>query len=244
MKYLLLLTLASAMWAQQLTLNGSTSTVTQPGAAPVTVTVGFTDATPSAGIAAMQWGWSGTPTFSPLTPIATAFPAPGAPVTTLMSKTLLCVPAGCTLAGTDGVNTAANSPGVTILQGPAATTINANTLGISTPVATFTITPPTTAGIYTLTLVNPLAVDPNGAKITIGAPPTFTLTVVGAAVIGDLNGDGVVNNADIVISIAAALNSLVNPAATCPAVDDLDGDGKCTVADVEMVIKAAGGVAH
>lgn len=142
----------------------------------------------------------------------------------------LAVPTGTTVvwAGTPGDTTlnksltcnATASPQVCILAGLNDTAIP------SGPLATATITfPAGTRGTQTLTLSSDLAASLAGDSIAVaGASATEA-----ALSPFDLNGDGSVNNADLLIAIGQALG--INPCTTA----DFNGDGVCNVDDLVLL---------
>jgi|HubBroStandDraft_2_1064218.scaffolds.fasta_scaffold21502_2 DNA-binding CsgD family transcriptional regulator len=94
-------------------------------------------------------------------------------------------------------------------------------------VAQLTFTAPATG--VTITLSNTLGADITGSSVAITAGAPLVLSVLSPC---DLNGDGVVNLADVQIVLTAALTTT----ATTP---DLNGDGKVNVIDVQRVVDAA-----
>lgn len=85
--------------------------------------------------------------------------------------------------------------------------------------------------------VSALLRDAAGARFASVTPAIGAYTGAAAAVVPpanscDLNGDNVVNDADVQIAISAALGKT-----SCGSAD-LDGDGRCTVVDVQRVINA------
>lgn len=72
--------------------------------------------------------------------------------------------------------------------------------------------------------------------IPVTAGPSSTLTITTGPVPDDLNGDGVVNAADVTI----AVNQTIGTAACNTA--DVNGDSACNIIDVMTVIRAALGL--
>ena len=79
------------------------------------------------------------------------------------------------------------------------------------------------------TMVN-VVTDSNGHKATC----SFSVTVTGASVLGDVNMDGVVNITDATCLIQIILGSVLNNYDMAAA--DLNGDGKVNVSDATMMI--------
>lgn len=227
----LLIIVISCLRAQQITASFSATSVKQPGAAPITLTVGFQDAPTASNTATLSWNWSGN-----LTPTLALIPAPGTQGNAQNDnyKDLACSPTGCVLVGGGILPGAA---GITVTPGKLVTVPEASPLGTGN-FATFTIVPPTAAGTYSLSLMATKAGSATGALITVSAPPTLTLTVT-APITGDVNGDGVIDANDL----TAELLTILVPS-TCSATFDLDGDGLCTVADLQKIINVIPGATH
>lgn len=122
--------------------------------------------------------------------------------------------------------------GATCLMIGSGSTLNASPLA-SGPLATFPITIATgsQSGPLTVALSNVTATSVSGTSVSLNAP-SLTLSVA-APLVGDLNGDGVVNAADVASAQSQALG--FTPCTT----GDVNGDGKCNVIDVQLVINAA-----
>jgi hypothetical protein len=198
--------------AQSLSLSVSPASVYAGSSTPVTASITFTDASPTANIAG--FGWTLTlPTG--LTAGAGTVGAQG----TAAQKVLTSNGALSILIGSDG--TGSSFP---LNQ-------NAFTSGI---VATFPITVSTssTPGQVNLTLTNVAAASAPGAAVTITATGA-TLTILDQY---DLNGDGTVNSADVLIMLTDFLSS------SCTGQAGKVGDGKCGISDVELEIRAALGL--
>ncbi len=199
--------LCGAAFAQSIALSVSPASVPAGGTATLTLT--YTDASPSANLAGLEW------TFAPPTGATQGTLAPGA-ATTAAAKVISCGTAACIDAGT----------------GP---TLNANVIA-SGVLATIpiTVTAGTGAGPLSLALTGVQGATSAGlvAAVTTTAA---TLTVLSKY---DLNGDGVVNSADVQIMLGEAETG------TCTAPSTGVGDGKCDVSDVVLEILASLGVIH
>jgi hypothetical protein len=96
---------------------------------------------------------------------------------------------------------------------------------------TFAVPTGTTPGSATVALTGPLAANGAGASVPITVGGTLTLTILAPA---DLNGDGVINSVDLLISV----NQIVGITPCTSA--DLNADGKCDLLDAMVLLKAAG----
>lgn len=91
---------------------------------------------------------------------------------------------------------------------------------------------PGTLTVSSVAPLPPLSVDLSANVIaTVGGSTTIPF-----AVVGDLNGDGKVDSADLLISMQQAVGT-----APCGSAD-LNGDGKCDLVDVQLLVKAALGL--
>lgn len=208
-RVLLALSALSALSAQSLTLSLSPASL-QAGQS-TTLTISYTDATPSSNTAAIEWALS-----LPAGITAGSYSA-GSALTTA-GKLINCGPSACVAAG-DGA------------------TLN-DTVIASGPIATvpLTVTSTTAPGTLTVTLTSLLgatATNPSTVTLTVNSP---TVTVLSRY---DLNGDGLVNAADVTIMLNEVIGS-----ATCSGQSLNVGDGKCDVEDLEFEILAALGIIH
>jgi len=124
---------------------------------------------------------------------------------------------------------------MTATASAATATINNNPIP-SGSVATFplTVAAGTAPGSYPLTLTPVLGASQAGLLVAMTATGA-NLVVLSKY---DLNGDGLVNSADITIARDQATG-----AAPCTT-GDVNGDGKCNVVDVTLEILAALGIIH
>jgi hypothetical protein len=117
-------------------------------------------------------------------------------------------------------------------------TLNNTPIG-SGVIATIPITVPasTAPGVYGASLTSLLGASTAVPTTSITIPKASgNITVV--ASIYDLNGDGVVNAADVQLMLSQ------NLAGTCVAPASGVGDGKCGLVDVQLEILAALGLVH
>ncbi len=105
--------------------------------------------------------------------------------------------------------------------------VGLNTTTITTGiVATAALTfAPTLRGAQTFTISSPLSASATGSALTTTGS-AITVTVLSPY---DLNGDGVVNNADLLIAIGQALG--MSPCTTA----DFNGDGVCNIQDLVLL---------
>jgi len=104
-------------------------------------------------------------------------------------------------------------------------------------VATYTVHLPATAspGTATIGLSNLLGASAAGAAVPITAGAAYSFTIADRR---DLNGDGVVNTADVTVMQNEVIAAQANPAA---CVDDQNGDGACNLLDLlAVLLKALG----
>lgn len=165
-RFLLLFFPVTLLAAQSLNLSVNPTTVRAGGTATLTLT--FTDGTPSASIAGLQWTLGVPASITPGTVTSGA-------ASTAAAKVITCGPAACLAAGTGA-------------------TLNANAFGGGV-VSTYplTVAVGTAPGSLAISLSNVVAADSNGMAVltlTAGA----TLTVLSRY---DVTGDGLVNSADV-----------------------------------------------
>jgi hypothetical protein len=206
---LLLVLLGGAASAQSVALSVSPASVLQGGSATLTLT--YADAVPTANLAGIQW------TLTLPMGVTAGAPAMGA-AGTAAGKVLSC---------------GAAAPVICILIGDG-TPLNQTAIG-SGVLATVPLTVAASAfGTLTLSLSGTLGATAPGLAAAVSA------TSAALAVISkyDLNGDGMVNSADVAIMLSDA------EAGTCTGAAVGVGDGKCGLADVELEILAALGVIH
>jgi Dockerin type I domain len=91
--------------------------------------------------------------------------------------------------------------------------------------------PPGAGGNITIITSNTVTASLAGVAIPTTANPPVAVSVLGGC---DINGDGVVNAADVALELNGVL-------AIPPAANDLNKDGKTDVVDVQIVINAASG---
>lgn len=206
--FLAIVLLAPLAFSQSVTLSVSPASL-QSGTA--TLTASFTDSSPSAGMAGVQW------VLSLPSGITAALPAAGA-ATTAAAKIITCGTALCVDIG--------SAP-------PNETQINSGVL-FTVPLTVSGATP----GANAITLTSLLGVSgtggTNASTINLSVNPA-TLTILS---VYDLNGDGIVNGADVGIMLLDLVNR------TCTGQAASVGDGKCDLQAVELEIKAALGVIH
>lgn len=182
MRFAAFLLTASLCLAQSVGLSLSGSTV--PGS-QATLTLTYTDASPSAGMAGLEWSVT-TPSG-----ITAGAPTIGA-AATAANKVLSCGAGNnpCILAGTG-------------------TTPN-DTAIVSGVLATVPLTIPATqpVGTGTVSLSGLTAVNAGGSAVTLTSN-TVTISILSPF---DLNADGAVNGADIAIMLQAALG--IQPCST------------------------------
>ena len=131
-------------------------------------------------------------------------------------------------AAQKSINCAGSSTGNTCLLA------GLNTLAMSPGVvATYTTTLPTTPGLYVLTLSGTLGAQTNGAALAVAAGSPFSIAVLSRY---DLNGDGVINAADLALAEVQALGQ--SPCTTA----DFNADGKCDITDVQLLVAASQGL--
>lgn len=198
--------------AQSVTLTVSPANVAPGGTAVLTLT--FTDTSSGSSMAGAQW------TLTPPTGVTLAAPALGA-ASTAASKVIQC--------GSGVFAALCLDAGI----GP---TLNANVIGAGV-LATYTVTvsATATAGPIPFGLTGLL-----GANSTSGSAIAITTTGASLTVTSkyDLNGDGVVNSADVQIMVADYLTQ------TCTGAAAAVGDGKCDITAILQEILAATGVIH
>lgn len=195
--------------AQSIGVSVSPAQVSPGGSAVVTLT--YADSVPSAGIAGLQW------TFTLPAGLTAGTDAPGA-ATTAAAKVISCGPTGiCIDAGTGATLNA------TVITSGVLATIPVTVAATATP------------GADSLALSGVMGASAAGLLVTVTAAPA-TLTVLFSKY--DLNQDGLVNGADVLLSLNQADG-------TAPCTNaDVDGTGKCEVADVILEVLAALGVIH
>ena len=181
----------------------------QPGAT-ATVTFTWTDAATSINLAAIQW----TPAFP--SAVSQGAAALGS-VSTATNKVLSCGPAACVLAGTGATLNATVMPSGTLITLPV------------------TVAAGTAPGALSLALSGVQGASSAGLAVAI-TTAAATLTILS---LYDLNGDGVVNSADVQIMLSADEGK-----SGCVAPLTGVGDGKCDASDVVLEILAALGVIH
>jgi hypothetical protein len=156
-----------------------------PGSTP-TLSITFTDASPSANISAFEW------TLSLPAGFTAGAPTQG-PVSTAGQKVLTCSGLVCVDVGSDGGTVALN-----------------NTAYGSGVVATVPLTISTSAATGSASISAALvAVNAGGSVVTVPTPAPVTFAVLS---IYDLTGDGVVNASDV----AAAIQELLAGQCTSP----------------------------
>lgn len=204
MRFAAFLLCASLALAQSIDLSFSGSTT--PGSS-ATLSLTFTDASPSANIAGLEWG------LTLPTGITAGVPVLGA-AGTAAAKAVNCGTGNtpCILAGTGSpLNDTAIASGVLV------------TVPLSIP-----LTQPVGSG--TVALSNLTAVNSGGSAVSITSS-SATLQILSPF---DLNADGQVNAADVLIMLNAVLG--IQP---CAGLDLGVGDKKCTLHDLELEIEAA-----
>ena len=114
--------------------------------------------------------------------------------------------------------------------------MNTTAIGNGT-VAVYSLAVPSTAtlGANPIPLSGLVAVNAAGGSLAITPGATYSILVLAKQ---DINGDGVVDNADVQLMIDQVRAARTNPAA---CVDDMNADGKCDLVDVfNVVLKALG----
>ena len=173
------------------------------------VTITISAPTAISGLSAIQWNATITGT----TPAATIGAYTISSVDSAASKLLQCNTTACVAYGNNQN---------TIPAGPIATVVLNAPPGLTSGTITFTVTAvqgsSITGQVIAFTAAGPLAI------------PIQSLF--------DLNGDGVVNSADLAIELTAVLQGILSnnpgtPAAPCAF--DVNGDGACNVQDVQLV---------
>jgi len=102
-------------------------------------------------------------------------------------------------------------------------------------VASVTLASSLNASPVAVTLANPVEADAGANSLPVTIPnPTLSLSIKNAC---DVNGDGIVSQADLVVVVAQAITK-INAVAT-----DLNRDGKTDVLDAQIVATAATGPA-
>lgn len=189
-------------------LNLSVAPASVQAGQPATLTITFADSSGGSSTSGMQWT-----AVAPNTTIGTT--AAGA-AATAAGKTAVCNLATCLVV----------SP---------LSPLNNNVIGNGV-VATVPITVPsgTAPGNIALSLSGIFAANTTGSAVSIASAPVNLLVLSKY----DLNGDGVVNSADVQIAEAQADGSQ-----QCTD-GDVNGDGKCNVEDVVLEILAALGIIH
>ena len=220
MKIILALLCSALGWAQSVALSVSPAGVLPGGTA--TVSLAYTDPTPTANLAGLQWQLN--------LPSALSLGVP--PLITAIGVA----------AAAGKVITTNPANGYTILVGsgcPSCTPpIALNTSAIQSGlVANVTVSVATTAAAGPLTIafgtgLPLLGADINGSAVALTGS-SVTLNVISKY---DINGDGVVNAADVLAALSIALR-IGNGTCSVPFVTV--GDGKCNISDVLMVVRAA-----
>ncbi len=97
----------------------------------------------------------------------------------------------------------------------------------------YTDTPITAAGTYTLVIgdYNIYHMDMTTWETEYLAPCTFTYTISGSSLLGDVDGDGTVDVADATSVVGMILDNT-----TITTAGDVDGDGTVDVADVTVIV--------
>ena len=97
----------------------------------------------------------------------------------------------------------------------------------------YTDTPITAAGTYTLVIgdYNIYHMDMTTYEYEYLAPCTFTYTIGGSSLLGDVDGDGTVDVADATSVVGMILDNT-----TITTAGDVDGDGTVDVADVTVIV--------
>jgi hypothetical protein len=211
-KTILFVLFAAYSAAQSISLSVAPAMVSESGGS-ATLTLTFADAVPTANVAGLEWTLT-------LPAGVTAGAATIGAASMAAGKVLTCgttVPPICVLIG-DGttLNEAAIASGVLATM--------PLTVAASTVPGSLSILPRAVLG----------TTGP-GMAVSIAAS-TINLVVDSEY---DLNGDGVVNAADVAIMASEADGS-----STCSAPSTGVGDGKCGLIDVELEILAALGVIH
>lgn len=179
-----------------------------PGSAAV-LTISFADAAPSVNLAGVQW--------------------------TLTLPAALGSGAG-TLSGAAAATKVLTCNGLTCIAAGSGTPLNATPLASGALVTIpLTVSPAPALGAASIALSAVLGANATGIPVAMTASPV-TFTVLPSKY--DLNGDGVINNADVTLALSQA------DGVTACSSADVNGDGKCNVADVVLVILASLGIIH
>jgi DNA-binding CsgD family transcriptional regulator len=202
---------AGLSYSQSLTLAVSPTSVPPGGTA--TLSIGFTDAAPSANIAGIQWLVQNSGVLNLGAPAIGAAGLAAGKILTCAATNLNCLMIG---SGSP-LNTTALASGV-----------------IAT--VPITVPPGTSLGTVPISFSGGTTASTTGAAVQINAAASITLTV--GCSIYDLNCDGTVNVADVLLGINQVL------AGICTGSFVAVGSGKCQLSDVELVIEAALGQIH
>jgi hypothetical protein len=119
-----------------------------------------------------------------------------------------------------------------ILYGMNNTVVGSGTLAVynvSIPVSA-------SAGPAAFSLSELLGASPSGTPVTLSPGPVYN---VGVLALQDINGDGKVDRADVLLMFQQMVASRTNPAA---CLNDQNGDGHCDLFDVVIVILKAIGI--
>jgi len=174
-----------------------------------------------------------TPTVSPTSVVAgkpstlTLTYAPGATPAAAVQWSFVAPTGGA--IGTWTAGAASTAAGKTVTCGSIVCVdygLNQNVLGAGA-LASVTVTPPSTArGPLTLTIAAPLSADAQGNALSTTA---VTVTLIALSPF-DLNGDGKVDAADLIIAVNQVIG--LQPCTTA----DFNGDGVCNVQDLVLLI--------
>jgi hypothetical protein len=210
-KLLLFLLALPLMCAQSVTVSVSPASISSAGGT-ATLTLTFADASPSVNMAGVQW------TLTPPSGATIGTPAAGAASTGKViscgtgSFAALCVDAG---TGTT-LNAMAMSSGILA----------------TLPV---TIAAGVTSGPLSFALTGLLGANTAGSAVTL----TTTAAILTITSKYDLNGDGLVNSADVQIMLNDYLTGTCPGAIGAGSPANGVGDGKCDVEDIVLEIIAA-----
>jgi hypothetical protein len=201
--------------AQPVLSPTGSSNFVRPGQS-ITIGQKFTDSVPPSGVTALQWTL-GIPSSLTGVTLSPSVVSPGAPTDTVYcgSTNLVCLVTGMTQTS--------------FVSGVVATTTL--TVPLGTPVGTYPLTLPIdgTTGIT----LGVLGANALGNAVIFSAGLPFSLTVLSKY---DLNGDGTVNDGDVLLWINQIL-----VVGTCTPLFDVNVDGKCNVQDLALVVAAANG---